>query len=491
MKIPSIVASVILVSSLVGGANAATPTPAPATSCSSITKNTQCKDAGCDWVGGSTGCVAQAAPNPTPAPVAPTPAPVTNAPVATTPAPATPAPQVVCSSLKSTDCGNAPDCQWANGNCVDISSIDCSSRNNGKCENDDLCILLNGGICQNVNGGNQTYGETCYSSMQLADDGVTIVYVGVPGKGCASGFICTLDNISNTTQVGDQIEGTCVPTSCNGKKVPGNCNGNADTIPSCNATTQRVTICHRTCSRKNPWVRITIDEDAWSGEGCGHMLQHDVTDDCANEFPWTEWGVNRRDYLIKFHGTRDHVKQINDFTTAEAKAYWRIWEPACPYVRNGKCCEWNNPDNPCCGDAPTPSPTPAPTVVGECPYVTLDFENLPNPASKYYNQGSVLQAGDYLFDQLWFSHGVKVSARIKDSSTSGIFIPLYDRHTQSWVSITSQTNPSNIESGGAVRLFDTSQPTCASGGGDAGLGAPNALCPVSGSKPGEFTFGSA
>merc|ERR1719261_856636 len=42
------------------------------------------------------------------------------------------------------------------------------------------------------------------------------------------------------------------------------------------AKTERVTICHRTCSPTNPWVRITIDNDAWQkgdehcGEGNGH-----------------------------------------------------------------------------------------------------------------------------------------------------------------------------------------------------------------------------
>ena len=48
-----------------------------------------------------------------------------------------------------------------------------------------------------------------------------------------------------------------------------------------------------------------LDDDAWGGEnasGCGHQLEHDVEVDCANKAPWTAWGANRKDYLIKWHG---------------------------------------------------------------------------------------------------------------------------------------------------------------------------------------------
>jgi hypothetical protein len=58
--------------------------------------------------------------------------------------------------------------------------------------------------------------------------------------------------------------------------------------------------------------------------------------------------VNRKDYLIKRHGTRAQVAANR--TTAEVKAYWRKWEHACPYVRNGACCDWHDPENPCCGE---------------------------------------------------------------------------------------------------------------------------------------------
>ena len=109
----------------------------------------------------------------------------------------------------------------------------------------------------------------------------------------------------------------------------------------------RITICHRTCSVKNPWVRITIDDDAWAGsEMCGHGLQHDVEEDCNGRDDWTPWGPIRHDYIIRDHGTcgsgsREYVNYINGWTGngAEEKEYWKKWEKACPYVRNDACCD--------------------------------------------------------------------------------------------------------------------------------------------------------
>lgn len=105
--------------------------------------------------------------------------------------------------------------------------------------------------------------------------------------------------------------------------------------------TDRVTICHRTCSANNPWVRITIDKDAWGDtyrgsedngtSGCGHKREHDVRLDC-NKDDYTPWAPYYKDYLIKDHGKKDEYDWYDN-------AYWRDWEPACPSVRNGKCCD--------------------------------------------------------------------------------------------------------------------------------------------------------
>jgi len=170
--------------------------------------------------------------------------------------------------------------------------------------------------------------------------------------------------------------GTCQSATCQGKQKPGFEDG-IDEDPS-NEATIRVTICHRTCSATNPWVRITIDDDAWGGpaaSGCGHQLQHNVTIDCnvpakeaqsgmtADEI----WGVGRRvDYLIVRHGTREQVRINNGWDAAVCnnggnckfdsgeKDYWFYWERACPYVRHGACCG-SYETGACCGDNPYPN----------------------------------------------------------------------------------------------------------------------------------------
>jgi len=63
-----------------------------------------------------------------------------------------------------------------------------------------------------------------------------------------------------------------------------------------------------------------------------------------------------------------------------------------------------------------------------CPMVKLDFDDLANPLAHYYGQLSTLKAGDYLYDQLWWSHGVKVMSRTSDpgkNQDSGIFMPKF------------------------------------------------------------------
>ena len=236
----------------------------------------------------------------------------------------------------------------------------CGGRSLGTCEdNDDLCMKVKG-KCIEVNRGTGTTGAAC--AMTLEDDGSgTPVYSEVDTLGCAADFVCIVaDSYSNTT-VGAVIPGTCQPTTCYGRKVAGSC---APNKPGCGGATNRTTICHRTCSETNPWVRITIDDDAWNT--CGHK-QHSTS--TCNGKDLTKWGANKNDYLIKVHGTRDYVaSQLKN--TNDIKEYWRKWEHACPYVRNGECCDWTDA-NPCCGDKPSttvplPSPTPAP-VAGPTP----------------------------------------------------------------------------------------------------------------------------
>ena len=83
---------------------------------------------------------------------------------------------------------------------------------------------------------------------------------------------------------------------------------------------------------------------------------------------------------------------------------------------------------------PTPNPTPSPTeapvqVQAECPEVNLNFSNLNN--------------GDYLHDQLWNSHCVKVTAFAnKQSTTRKGFTPAGNPFTHK-------------DAGGAARVFDT------------------------------------
>ena len=269
----------------------------------------------------------------------------------------------VCdSATKSNDCPTVSGCIWeknslGNWYCHDGHDyVNCVNRTATDCEDDDSCFLTNNKgtkTCTEVNLGSGTQGDWCQSYYLNDTDGG--VYLEVAGYGCAEGYICSVGNETGSAP-GVPINGTCASTTCLGKKVPGNCGTSNGPNDQCNQTTERVTICHRTCSEKNPWVRITIDDDAWDGDGCGHMREHHVEIDCKNKAPWTAWGPNRSDYLIKFHGSRDHVRTINNFNMAEEKAYWRYWEPACPYVRQDKCCDWSLGS--CCGAKTLPTYTP-------------------------------------------------------------------------------------------------------------------------------------
>jgi hypothetical protein len=100
--------------------------------------------------------------------------------------------------------------------------------------------------------------------------------------------------------------GTCEPVKCegnNGNKAPG-------------AGSHRVTICHRTCSETNPWVRITIDNSAWgpNTDSCKHGPHHDVRDECNGAVKdITEtgpWAPYYHDYLIRDHGYKGNDTHI-------------------------------------------------------------------------------------------------------------------------------------------------------------------------------------
>jgi hypothetical protein len=196
----------------------------------------------------------------------------------------------------------------------------------------------------------------------------------IKSSSCNPGESCTLDYDDDGITL---LPGTCVLEKCNGYADPDSLDYNAD-----NEATVRVTICHRTCSATNPWVRITIDDDAWAdlGNACeagGHKREHNVTIDCKtkiqksaddNGISFEEartriWGPNDADYLIKAHGTREAVRLNNDWPAvtvnnggkatygAAEKDYWGYWERACPYVRHGQCCGTEELGA-CCGGEP-------------------------------------------------------------------------------------------------------------------------------------------
>ena len=175
-----------------------------------------------------------------------------------------------------------------------------------------------------------------------------------PGSKPGDGKYDEIDNTCSTDDVACnyEIDDDGTPgKECNGKcelvKFMGH---NKPETPAGAIGTHRVTICHRTCSPANPWVRITIDDSAWQdGLESGHGSHHDVYDDC-NRSDLTPWGGKNTDYLIYDHGTHDEVRAREGFLagSVEEKEYWRYWEPACPAIQNGKCCVGAE----CCGVFP-------------------------------------------------------------------------------------------------------------------------------------------
>ena len=179
-------------------------------------------------------------------------------------------------------------------------------------------------------------GDSCTCRYGTEDGfGGVFHYFESPNNGgkCTGGgdLICVTEEDDGT--VGVDFNGVCKSAAC---------------FASLDDNEGKVTICHRTCSETNPWVRITVDASAWSEEGghCGHSV------DQCNKDDTSAWGNYQSDYVLKNHGTRAQVAaMLNDDTEAIA-AYWKEWEPACPAVRNGQCCTFDSEYGyTCCGRA--------------------------------------------------------------------------------------------------------------------------------------------
>jgi len=228
-------------------------------------------------------------------------------------------------------------------------------------------------------------GETCTVTWKTNTPGTTDAHyeeydpVGdgsglcIGGNG-QTGLACNFQ-LADDGQVpdGEPIHGTCEPKSCMGS--------NSRAHPE--TSSHRITICHRTCSPTNPWVRITIDDDAWAGtELCGHGVQHDIEQDCNGRTDWTPWGDETHDHVLRDHGTRgsgsrEYVNYLNGWesNSAEEKEYWKKWEKACPYVRNGACCDIAAGE--CCtGSTETTTTTTAPP-----PETTTETTTVAPPAN--------------------------------------------------------------------------------------------------------------
>ena len=131
----------------------------------------------------------------------------------------------------------------------------------------------------------------------------------------------------------------CIPEEDDGTDadIPGVCESGRCFEPR-DDLEGKVTICHRTCSENNPWVRITIDSSAWADFACKHG-QHSAT--TCNGKDLAFWGDTTDDFILKIHGTRDQVLADFGGNTAAASNYWKHWEPGCPAVRNGACCDFD------------------------------------------------------------------------------------------------------------------------------------------------------
>mmetsp|Transcript_10462 Transcript_10462/g.19126 ORF Transcript_10462/g.19126 Transcript_10462/m.19126 type:complete len:636 (+) Transcript_10462:94-2001(+) len=172
------------------------------------------------------------------------------------------------------------------------------------------------------------------------------------------------------------------------KDFPGKCK-EAKCFSPLDDSDGRVTICHRTCAENNPWVRITIDANAWADHACGH-----TTESCTGK-DLSYWGDYQQDYVLKVHGTREQVAANLTYNVDAINDYWKEWEPACPSVRNGQCCHFDGEHGyTCCGRALEDPPMPA----GWSPYATsspgaspIDEESM-NPTNAVTNSPTATPA---------------------------------------------------------------------------------------------------
>jgi uncharacterized protein YchJ len=195
-----------------------------------------------------------------------------------------------------------------------------------------------------------------------------------------------------------EVTGTCQRTACTGTN---------DILeitkdrPALGTDTHRVTICHRTCSNTiNPWVRITIDKDAWENpeDHCGSDDQHNNTTQKENTGHWMATCADESEgesFVIRDHGSLSYVSSQFDAnnstvtangTFVSEKDYWHYWERACPYVRQtpdspNPCCGINGDFSDCCGDIKsyTSPPSSSPTSkASEIPSARLTEESIFN-----------------------------------------------------------------------------------------------------------------
>ena len=231
-----------------------------------------------------------------------------------------------------------------------VLSSDTRQATNGQVFDGNCLVGVDyGGICQVQFSGNGT---------RVVSNDYTVNYAA-----CLGGLVCLPENDDG---LGDVADGSCQIADCNGQ----NNNNNIGNIPD---TSIRVTICHRTCSETNPWIRMTIDSNAWNGsiyDVCGH--QNDWVNGTCPGVNMSKWGPHDRDYILKWHGEK---KLYNS-------SYWDIWEPSCPYARSARalddsCCDWAAGE--CCGvdpfpPPPPPPPTRAPVAAPQCDVPAVSSE---------------------------------------------------------------------------------------------------------------------
>lgn len=166
-------------------------------------------------------------------------------------APTATAADLDCMGRPNLDCAAIDGCMWtATGICVEEhhSFHDvCSERANNDCEADDLCIFFKG-KCEEVNRGSGVQFDACNATFQEVSSKMGVFATAeVEGEGCSAGYGCLIEDTAVAYE-GVVVSGTCQPTQCFGKKVPGNCNGGNANNEQCSEATIRVTICHRTVS---------------------------------------------------------------------------------------------------------------------------------------------------------------------------------------------------------------------------------------------------